>query len=127
MYQNNQRNNVITVLFLLAIFLNTQVVGQAQCSEGYVFGSVAIDDPSKEYSIRLPSVLIELRRKDKIIVILSNDAGLIDEKLAKGQYFLTAVKTRSGELFEFVADQRRNFEIRANKAARFHILVKPRN
>ena len=124
LYQKNHRIKILFVFFIIVLFVNVDY-GQKMESTGYLFGHVGIDDPTKETWVPLANANIELEYKGKILKLLSNKAGLIDEILPKGKYRLLSVTTKNGIVLEFVSDQKKCFEIKANKERQFNIFLKP--
>jgi hypothetical protein len=96
--------------------------------KGYVFGEVRFK-PEKDgdYTVWAPDIILELKHKGEIIKIITNEGGLIDERLPRGEYQLLSAKTKEGVSLDFVFSQNKSFQIQPNKTIRFIIgLMKPK-
>ena len=96
--------------------------------KGYVFGEVFFK-PEKEgdYADWATNIIIELKHKGEIIKIITNEGGLIDERLLRGEYQLLSAKNNEGVSLVFGDNQNKSFQIQPNKTIRFSImLIKPK-
>ena len=114
--------NVIVIVLLSAI-----IIGQKKENNGFLYGHVVVGTPNEEYGELLPEATVELLRLNRRIKIITDEAGVMDEKLPAGKYQLISVKNAEGKLLTFTENQNLCFEIKANKTTRFDIdVLKPK-
>jgi hypothetical protein len=127
-YPKRQNNKLIFTSILLLILINT-AAGQNKNQTGYLFGNVLFAPARQgDYGTPAAGIIFEIRRKNKVTKVATNEAGLIDEKLPVGNYLLVSAKTAEGTLLSFKSNQYKCFQIKSNKTERFDIVVlKPGN
>ena len=118
----------LTIVLFFLLFGVSIAFGQQKQKCGYLFSEVifAADQPG-DYGSLAFGVTIEIKHKNKIIQLTSNEVGVIYENLPKGKYYLISARTAEGVLLDFEPDQIRDFEIKPKKMKRLPIIfLKPK-
>lgn len=122
----NQMNNII-ISAILILLLSVVVTGQKKEKVGHLYGHVVLETLNERKGELLPRATVELLRKNKKIIIIANEAGLITKKLPTGKYRVLSVKSAESEQLTFSKNQILYFEIKKNKTTRFDIgVLKPK-
>jgi hypothetical protein len=118
--------NKLVISAIIILFLTVVVIGQKKENNGYLFGHVVMGTPNEVSGELLPGATIELLHLNKRIIIITDEAGVIDKKLPAGKYQLLSVKNSEGKLLTFSDKQYLCLEIETNKTTRFDIdVLKP--
>lgn len=104
--------------------VSTNGFGQDKKKTGYLYGDVVFSAERRGDPAKLASgIIIRFKYKSSEIDIVSNEAGLLDERLPVGKYTLVSARTAEGVSLSFAVDQYKCITIRSGKRHEFDIAL----
>ena len=121
-------NNLgLCLCFQMLVFSSGWILGLPPHKTGTLVGSTGFVDQGEKVSLgEVPNVTVELKHKDKVILLLSDDHGNYVKELPEGTYCLKSARDAEGKLLNFSPRQYKCFKVRSKKDTRFDVmLLKP--